>query len=402
MEGPLRLLLDATALRNFTTGVETYSLNLIEQLLQSEHKEGLTLEIIVQSDLAQDHRLFAITAGYSNVHIVRRSIPAIGPKRDLNYLMHYPRLHSGYDVYHCLSSNLPLAIRHRAVVTIHDLKYLRYPHYLGRAKRLKARYLDMTFRHAARSAAHIIAVSESTRHDFLQRYGAIMRRRSAHTDARTSASANPRISVIHEAAAITASDGPALSAPSREGPPYFLYVGELRPHKNIERLTAAYELLRRKHAIEVDLRIAGRPHAGFKLPSAGVQFLGPVAHESLPKLYTNALAFCLVSNYEGFGIPILEAMHYGAPVLTSNRSSMPEVAGDAALLVDPEDTEAIAHALWRLYSDDALRTELRRRGRARAQQFSWQQAARATLQIYRSVAGQLVEREDSAESHRRA
>ena len=257
------------------------------------------------------------------------------------------------------------------MVTIHDLKYLRYPHYFGRLPKLKTGYMNMLFRHTARTAASIIAVSAATRRDFLERYGTIVARRQV------------AVKVVHEAPAMPASAKDAAAPPTLQPAhtlsSYFLYVGELRPHKNIAALIAAFMRMRHLHSADVRLLIAGRRHAGFSPPAAesGVEFLGGVPNEALPTLYRNALALCLVSRYEGFGLPIVEAMQHGTPVLTSTISAMPEVAGDAALLVDPDDTEAIGEALWRLYSDADLRLELRRKGAG----------ARATVQLAACRAG---------------
>ena len=116
-----------------------------------------------------------------------------------------------------------------------------------------------------------------------------------------------------------------------------------------------------------------------------VKFIGPVTDADLPALYGGAEVFVFPSQYEGFGFPVLEAMACGAPVVCSNRSSLPEVAGDAALLCDPNDTEALAHTIEQALTDRNLCAGLRQRGLARAAQFSWEQTAQSTLKVYRST-----------------
>ncbi len=172
--------------------------------------------------------------------------------------------------------------------------------------------------------------------------------------------------------------------------PYILYVGALESRKNLPRLLEAYALLRawserwrlvivgaRKWKsspiLDTVQRLGLEPH---------VTFTGYVADEDLPALYTGADLFAFPSLYEGFGLPVLEAMACGTPVVTSNTSSLPEVVGDAALLVDPYDVEAMASAMRQVLEDPALAQALRQRGLARAATFSWERTARETIAVY--------------------
>lgn len=174
--------------------------------------------------------------------------------------------------------------------------------------------------------------------------------------------------------------------------PYFLFVGELSPRKNLNRIITALTLLHASHP-EGQLGVAGpMPSWGrapsfprCSLPPASVIRLGYVDDETLHVLYAGAQALVYPSLYEGFGFPILEAMAQGTPVITSNRSSMAEVAGDAALLVNPWDSEDIAHAMNQLMQDSDLQQHLAQKGRQRAQQFSWNHTAQKTMQVYLSL-----------------
>jgi glycosyltransferase involved in cell wall biosynthesis len=172
--------------------------------------------------------------------------------------------------------------------------------------------------------------------------------------------------------------------------PYALYVGGINARKNIARLFQAYALVRRHHP-DLTLVVAGKRQwqtaeidAVFRQLGLEpyVQFTGYVADADLPALYSAAEVFVFPSLYEGFGLPPLEAMACGTPVVTSNVSSLPEVVGDAALTIDPYDVAGLAAAIERVLADAALRTELRAKGLARAQQFTWKHAARATLAVY--------------------
>jgi alpha-1,3-rhamnosyl/mannosyltransferase len=175
---------------------------------------------------------------------------------------------------------------------------------------------------------------------------------------------------------------------------YVLYVGSNKPHKNLTRLVVAFSksALNNQHSA-IHLVIAGAwdnryPEA--KQVAAGnehIHFLGPINDADLPALYSGALTFAFISEYEGFGFPPLEAMACGTPVVASNTSSLPEVIGDAGLLVDPHDVEAIAGVLEQIIDDEGLRLNLKQRSLERAAQFSWEQTARLTLDAYRTIMG---------------
>jgi glycosyltransferase involved in cell wall biosynthesis len=176
--------------------------------------------------------------------------------------------------------------------------------------------------------------------------------------------------------------------------PFLLYAGNIKPHKNLERLIEAFGLLRARGFDRVKLLIIGdqvTKYAALRRAvhrcklHTHVRFFGFVPDRMLAVLYRLADAFVFPSLYEGFGLPPLEAMASGTPVITSNVSAMPEVVGDAALLVDPYDTGAIAGALERVLADPALRADLSARGLARAREFSWERSIRRIRDVYQEV-----------------
>ncbi len=173
--------------------------------------------------------------------------------------------------------------------------------------------------------------------------------------------------------------------------PYFLYVGTLEPRKNLVRLIKAFDMVLRKTPGNVQLVLAGGK--GWKYEEIldeirklnlhdSVRQLGYVPDEDLPGLIRGARAMVYPSLYEGFGLPPLEAMAVGTPVLTSNTSSLPEVVGEAAVMVDPEDVEAMAVAMERLWTDETWRESLSMKGYQQAQQFNWDRSARETMDLY--------------------
>jgi len=287
------------------------------------------------------------------------------------------------DVLHSPDFIPPFRRRCPAVITVHDLAFLRYPSLLTPES---ARYYGQVD-DAVASAEAIIAVSESTKRDLLQLLGA----------------AEQKIHVVPEGVdpACRVLDDPRLVAEvaGRHGmePGFFLFVGTLEPRKNLAALIKAYALVHERHQAVGAPKLALVGSRGWLCEDIyalvaqlnladDVRFLGPVGPEDLVGLYNGAVALVFVSLYEGFGLPALEAMACGTPVIAANVSSLPEVVGDAALLVSPHEIEDIAAAMGHLICDGELRQELRARGLARAGQFSWGRAARETLAVYEEAA----------------
>ena len=176
---------------------------------------------------------------------------------------------------------------------------------------------------------------------------------------------------------------------------FVLYAGNVKPHKNLERLIEAFHLVRKRGLDHLKLVLIGDEISKYAALRRAVhqhqlhkyvRFLGYLPEETLAVMYRLAGVFVFPSLYEGFGLPPLEAMASGTPVVTSNVSSLPEVAGDAAVLVDPYDPEAIADGIYRVLTDEALRRDLRAKGLARARQFSWEASVRRVREIYGEVA----------------
>jgi len=240
-----------------------------------------------------------------------------------------------------------------------------------------ARIERATIRLALRRASALVCVSAATRNDLVARFPA----------------AAAKAEVIPLAASRRFRQAHAGDVPARHGldRPYVLAVGTLEPRKNLERLLAAWtalpERLRHGHALAL-VGPRGWDDRGIlsAAQQAGAHLLGQVSDADLAALYAGCACFAYPSLYEGFGLPVLEAMSAGAPVVTSRVSSLPEVAGEAALLVDPRDVEAIAAALVTVLDDPGVAADLSARGRARAAEFSWERTARETRQLLGAIA----------------
>ena len=287
------------------------------------------------------------------------------------------------DVLHSPHHHTPLAARLPRVVTFHDVTFLLLPSRYPPVRRL---YMAGVTRAAARVADAIVTPSRTVQRDVTGRLGVPAERVVAIPEA-----AGPQFMPIEDERTL-ARVRQQHQLPSR----YILSVGSLEPGKNRARLIEAYARLC-SEGVECPLVIVGQPAWRYEgdhelvrqLGLDGlVRFLGYVPDDDLPVLYSAATFLAFPSLYEGFGLPVLEAMACGTPVVTSDISAPAEVAGNAALLVDPYDVSALAQAMGRLLSDASLRAELSMRGLERARQFSWQRTARETLSLYQIVAAQ--------------
>jgi glycosyltransferase involved in cell wall biosynthesis len=370
----MRIAIDARKLHDF--GIGTYIRNLVQALSTLDPSTEYVL-FARPGDLAE---LAATGANVRGVAETARPY-SLGEQLRLPLAARRARV----DLFHAPHYVLPPLVPGRAVVTIHDCIHLRFPQYLpSRAAWL---YAHMMIRVAARRATRILTVSEASKRDILH-----------YTGVR-----DEKVVVVHNGI-----DARFTAAPDEEAldrvrlrfdlsHPFVLYVGNVKPHKNLERLIDAFALARAGAPDDLKLVVIGdeiSKYPGLRQSvhrhrlDKHVRFFGFQPAATLVAFYRLARAFVFPSLYEGFGLPPLEAMANQTPVVTSNVSSLPEVVGDAALLVDPYDSQSIAEGIRRAVTDEPLRRELIARGQRRVQAFSWQEAATRTLQVYRDAVGQ--------------
>jgi glycosyltransferase involved in cell wall biosynthesis len=359
------------AARTERTGTENYSLFLIRALLQLDRENRYRFYF----NHTPAAGLIPIAA---NVEMRMMPFPRLWTHARLSWEMvtHSP------DVLFVPAHVLPLVHPRRSVVTVHDLGYLHYPQAHTRWART---YLQWSTAYNARSATHVIADSEATKRDLIQHCGT-----TAEKITVVYPGCDPSFAPVHDLAQLVA-------ARERYGiaTPYVIYVGTLQPRKNLTGLLDAFSNLVGEGR-DLHLAIVGKKGWLYEPLFARVRelgleervhFAGYVPQADLPGLLSGARALVLPSLYEGFGFPVLEAMACGTPVVCSDVASLPEVAGDAAILVNPHDTAQLTQALRRVLVDDALRHDLAERGLRQAARFSWQECARQTLQILEMVTG---------------
>ncbi|MDW8060104.1 MAG: glycosyltransferase family 1 protein [Thermomicrobium sp.] len=283
------------------------------------------------------------------------------------------------DVVHGPVNVLPLALARPGIVTVHDVAFLHFPEHYPAAKRW---YLRLMTGLSVRRARRVIAVSEQTQRDLVLAYGLAPHRVTVIPNG-----IDPDWTRVpeHDLARWRAERG----LPER----FLLFVGTIQPRKNLARLVEA--LARLGDQLDWPLYVVGargwKENPVFRtVQETGlgdrIVFVGYVLPQELRYWYSAATIFVYPSLYEGFGLPVLEAMACGTPVITSDRSALPEVAGDAAVLVDPTDPAAIAAAIRELVRDEGRRLALAQAGRQRARTFSWERTAQETVRVYRSLA----------------
>jgi glycosyltransferase involved in cell wall biosynthesis len=287
------------------------------------------------------------------------------------------------DLYHGLGFVAPLRATCPTVVSVMDLSFVTQPQAHKRFNRV---YLSWLCRESCRRAVRIIAISEWTKRDLVQHFGVAPER----------VDVTP-LGVDHDHFKPTPPDElTAFKAQHGIGERAIFYLGSLEPRKNLTRLIEAFALLThdQQPATNSQLFIGGSLAWKYdevfeRIRSLGleqsVKLIGRVSEDDLPKWYSACAVMAYPSLYEGFGLPPLEAMACGVPVVASNVTSLPEVIGDAGIMIDPTDAQALADALNRVLCDDALRADMRAKSLARAAQFTWQRTAELTLESYERV-----------------
>jgi len=363
----MRVGIDARLVYYSQAGIGQYILHLVDGLARIDREN----EYVLLQSRKDD------TTILEQPNFRRISLWTPSHHRLERYAMNVELVRLGLDVLHSPDFIPPHRPSCRSVITVHDLAFLLYPHFLTKESARYYGHIDQ----AVRWTDHIISVSESTKRDTMQHLGV----------------PEDKITVVYEAA------NPIFRQIDREQArahvrdrhgvdgPFVLFVSTIEPRKNVPTLLRAIWQLRECYKEDVRLVLAGGKGWLFEDAFAlvdelkldgRVHFLGRVSSEDLLHLYNAAEMLAHPAFYEGFGLPPLEAMACGLPVIVSNVASLPEVVGDAGLLIDPHDVDELTVGIWRVLNDSELREDLHAKGLRQADRFSWDRAARETLAIY--------------------
>ncbi len=351
--------------RNYS-GIPRYAYNLARELTQYESEEYLFISELKGNEFPEEKRIY-LDLPNSNSELANKLLSYTGYKEkiDLLFSPYFP---------------IPKRRTFKGVLVIHDLIPLRFPDFY--TTRGTFDFFDKGIRKAAIDADHVIADSYATKADIIDFFGI----------------AESKISVVHLAAftndfSLDKSEEKKMNVLKKYGikHPYFLSVCTIEPRKNLSRVLKAYEMMRSKSLEAMSLVLVGG--LGWKYQDLlneiatnrfrdDIIMTGFVSDEELGFLYGNAQAFVYASIYEGFGLPVLEAMSLGAPVITANSSSLPEVAGDAAIYCDPLEIESIASAMEQMITSTDTQKHYIQAGLERSSLFSWKRTAEETRQIF--------------------
>lgn len=367
----MKIGIDARLVFYNRAGIGQYILQLIQALESLPIPED---EFVILKS-RKDPSVLAQSNGF-----VHKSLWTPSHNRFEQQLLRFEISRLNLDLLHSPDFIPPFRRNCKSVITIHDLAFLLYPHFLTKES---ARYYGQIDQ-AWRKTDHIIAVSEATKADSIKLLGV----------------PEKKITVIHEAANPIYRPLPAEEARRHARQKYdldtdfILFVSTIEPRKNLPGLLKAYRRLRDEYRREELLVLAGSKGWLWEEVYQTVDdldlkehvvFLGRVPSEDLVYLYNAARLFVHPSFYEGFGLTPLEAITCGTPVIVSNISALPEIVGDAALMVDPHDIDGLTVAMWRALTDEEIRQDLIAKGFKRAAKFSWEEAARKTLEVYHKV-----------------
>ncbi|HVF26994.1 MAG TPA: glycosyltransferase family 1 protein [Pyrinomonadaceae bacterium] len=367
----MHIAIDAHSVGSRLAGNETYAVNLIEALAEVDSTNRYTLYVTKREAVER------YAGRWPNVG-VRLTLPHTPLVRVPVTLVAELRRRP-VDLLHVQYTAPPFAPC-PVVATVHDISFEHLPETFKRRSRAQLR---LTVRRTARRAAHVITPSEYTRRDIINAYGLDPAR----------VCVIPLAAAPHFAPVENAEEIARVRHQCGIEREYILAVGSIQPRKNLARLIRAYAGLRRERPqVKLPQLVLVGKRAWLygetlrAIEDEGIaertRVTGYVSEADLPALYSGAMCFVYPSIFEGFGLPPLEAMCCGTPVITGDRTSLPEVVGDAAMTVNPFDERALAVALARLIDDSELRAELRAEGLKRAAMFSWRRAARQTLKVY--------------------
>ena len=384
----LKIVIDVTPVDSKPSGVGLYVLNLVENLSKLQHPESFELGLAYQAGLKnwlQGKLDFPENLKhYSNLYQI--PIPVRISNLLLDYLPqffpHYlqPILENPY-IFHGNYYTVYPYKNIQKIITIHDLSFIRHPEYINSVVKQYTKRLIKCLEWTDL----IITISESSKQDIIN-YLKVPAEKIFVTPLASRYDAN---------FLYTLDLGKEVDNINYDfSKPYLLFVSTIEPRKNINAIISAFNFLKKRHKIEHQLVLIGRKGWNYEPIFTAIEnspykneihHLDYLSNELVALFYSKADVFLYPSHYEGFGLPVLEAMTLGTPVIASNTSSIPEVTGNAAILIDPNDYMQLAEAILQVISDSQLRQNLINKGKIRADLFSWERTAKETLKAYKSI-----------------
>jgi glycosyltransferase involved in cell wall biosynthesis len=373
-----RILIDATTIVEKKDGLSQYIISLLAQL-PKQALEEFDITVLIKTGVKRRELWDVLNA--RKFKIWQANIAPIGPKRDLDFFIFFLRNKNKFDLFHSTSNQYPVCLKH-GIATVHDITFKKYLDSKWWTFNMGSRYLNFVISNSLKKSAAVIAVSNHTKNDLVNTYKCT----------------GEKIYVIYEGwehlknnnSLVTEETFPIFTH-------YLFYVGTTRMHKNIKNLLKGFNIATTDLPQKIKLVISGNEtyldeeekEIVMQLNKNGqrIVFTGFVSKENLAQLFRNADAFIFPSLSEGFGIPVLEAFYFKKPLLCSNATSLPEIAGNAAIYFDPEKPQKIAEAILHFFKTPALAKELVAKGEERLELFSWEKMAKETVALYKKVLG---------------
>ena len=375
-----KILIDASTVMDTADGLSNYIIGIIRHLPR-ESFNYFDYSILINPGLNRPDLIAYIEN--NSFTILKEKIRPIGPKRDWDMFWFLKKYESKFDLIHITSNNYPLTLK-KGICTIHDITFKRYFDSPKYSFNLATRYLNLVIGNCLKRATAVIAVSQSTKNELINWYN-------------VSPSDAGKITVIHEGYEHLEYSGKSVEGCNNPqlNNGYFFYLGSMRKHKNISNLIAGFKYALPRLPISVQLVASGSERflseqdrnlvAEINSNGERIVFTGYLSNACVEQYFRHCDAFILPSLSEGFGIPVLEAFYFGKPILCSNTTSLPEVAGEAAQYFDPFSPHSIGAAMVNFYNHPKLAEELVKKGIKRLQLFSWNKAAEETVQLYSNV-----------------
>ncbi len=379
-----KILIDASTVTSLIDGLSNYIINLIKYLPTKTFDE-FEYSILINKGLVREEFTSLLQSG--KYKVLEKNIAPIGPKRDWDMFWFLLKYKSKFDLIHITSNNYPFSLG-KGVCTIHDITFKKYFDHPKYSFNLATIYMNAVIKNCLKRSSAVIAISNSTKNELIKWYN-------------LNENQKEKIKVVYEgwehlneykSTNICTDEFPTTND-------YIFYLGTFRIHKNISNLLKAFKLAMNEIPSHKKLAISGSGKnlnktdnqliAEINKDNERVIFTGYLSNFCVEKYFENADAYILPSLSEGFGIPILEAFYYNIPVLCSNTTSLPEVAGNAAMYFDPYDATDIAQAIINLYSNPALPAKLIEEGKKQLKKFSWSDTSSQTVNTYRDCINKL-------------